>query len=54
MTSSMSMARPLTGALLCHFTPCRSFSVICVPPWPISHDSAMSGMIWLSGHLLTP
>ncbi len=40
---SASSARPLTGALLCHFTPWRSLKVTCVASGDHSNDSARSG-----------
>jgi len=45
MMSSISRARPLTGALLCHLALARVFIVIVRPSGATSHDSAKSGLI---------
>src|SRR3972149_11966707 len=42
-TSEESKARPLTGALLCHFTPWRKVKTSSVPSAANSHFSARPG-----------
>ena len=60
MMSAVSKARPLTGALLCHLTPLRSFKVSVQPvrrPFPglgqVRDDVAVLGRLERPGFSLT-